>query len=100
LGVSTWVEPDLNKAPGETNLKLRQTFNEFLKSYCATSSKFVFIDLDQVVQAADIITSTHFHRRGYLSIARFISDSMAASENAPSEAPLPAGNRQAKVGAR
>lgn len=84
LGVSTWIEPD---ASGENNLKLRETFNAFLKAYCAKSDKFVYIDLDEVVQSSDMITSTHFHRRGYLSIAQFISNSMAAVPSASATAP-------------
>ncbi len=90
LGVSTWIEPNAKNVPGENNLRAREAFNAFVKSYCATSSKFVFVDLDQVVQAGDMITSTHFHRRGYLSIAQFISQSIASSPKSHSEVPLAA----------
>lgn len=79
LGVSTWVENNGNlstnnsKITGDGNIKTRIMFNNFVKAYCDTSDRFTFIDLDAVVGQGDMITSTHFHRRGYLSIAKYIS---------------------------
>ncbi len=87
LGVSTWVAPNTKKLPGENYLKSRRSFNKFLKTYCENSGKFVFVDLDVVVQAEDMITPTHFHRRGYLAVARFISQSMAQGQSGAPAAP-------------
>jgi hypothetical protein len=96
LGVSTWRKrraetlSDKDLQVREYDLFLCRKFNECLRAYCQKSSRFTFVDLDAILQEDDMITVTHFHRRGYLAIANFISGSITAAlsaATAPDEAP-------------
>jgi FkbH-like protein len=96
LGVSTWRKrkaetlSDKDLQVREYDLFLCRKFNECLRAYCQKSSRFTFVDLDAILQEDDMITVTHFHRRGYLAIANFISSSITAALSAtaaPDEAP-------------
>ena len=78
-------------------LIMRLAFNRFLRDYCGKRAKYTFVDVNALVDANDIQDADsateiclpdHFTRRGYMSIATFIAETLKAKDGAlPDSAP-------------
>lgn len=48
---------------------LRRFYNRVCRRYCERTGLFTFLDIDDIVPAAEVIDGTHFSRQGYFRIA-------------------------------
>jgi len=87
-----WLELVNNLPVADRYAGSRHLFNRFLQDFCERNEKFTFIDVDSVVDEADIFDPDpetgaflpdHFSRRGYIAIAEQIA---AALQNDKQEA--------------
>jgi FkbH-like protein len=69
---------------GDNVVQARLAYNAFLREYCESHDKCVFVDVESILAPDDIIGrdkvsgkffADHFTRRGYLKIAKFIAAS-------------------------
>jgi FkbH-like protein len=69
---------------------LRTLYNRAMREYAARTGQFQFVDVDQVVPAAEIIDGTHYTRMGYFKMAQSIGALLKQpSALAAAQAPRP-----------
>jgi hypothetical protein len=65
--------PSDGTIPGKQAVNGRMRFNKFLQNYCEHTKAFIFVDVEELLDEGDRLDWDHFTRKGYLSLASYIS---------------------------